>query len=82
MNFKISIIVPFFYKERIGAGNTPDFDLLSFNKCLSAIFKSKYNQIDEEYIKDYFVSSKFNEKLDLFISFTDDNFKIISECNS
>jgi CMP-N-acetylneuraminate monooxygenase len=40
------------------------------------IFKSKYDEIDEEYIKDYFVSSKFNEKLDLFISLTDDNFKI------
>ena len=30
MNYKISIIVPFFYKERIVGENTPDFDLLSF----------------------------------------------------
>ena len=49
MNFKISIIVPFFYKERIVGENTPDFDLLSFNKCLSDIFKSKY--------KNYFLRS-------------------------
>ena len=52
MNYKISIIVPFFYKERIVGENTPDFDLLSFNKCLSAIFKSKYKNYEVILVSD------------------------------
>jgi len=52
MNYKISIIVPFFYKERIVGVDTPDFDLLSFNKCLSAIFKSKYKNYEVILVSD------------------------------
>jgi glycosyltransferase involved in cell wall biosynthesis len=53
MNYKISIIVPFFYKEKKLIGvDTPNFDLLSFNKCLSAIFKLKYKNYEVILVSD------------------------------
>jgi glycosyltransferase involved in cell wall biosynthesis len=62
MDYKISIIVPFFYKEKklIGAANT-NLDLLSFNKCLSSIFKSKYKNYEVILVSDN--SSKSSIKL-------------------
>lgn len=39
-------------------------------------YKEKYNKIDENYIKDYFTKSKFQDNLLLYICLTDDNFKL------
>jgi glycosyltransferase involved in cell wall biosynthesis len=52
MNYKISIIVPFFYKEKKFIGADKYFDLLSFDKCLSAIFKSKYKNYEVILVSD------------------------------
>jgi CMP-N-acetylneuraminate monooxygenase len=38
-------------------------------------FKQQYKNIDTDYIKKYFVNSKFNDQLVLFISLTNDSFK-------
>ena len=38
-------------------------------------FKKNYSEIDRIYIKNYFENSKFNEKFNLYVDITDDNFK-------
>ena len=38
--------------------------------------KKHFNKIDENYVEDYFLKSKFKSDLILFISLTDDNFNI------
>ena len=40
-------------------------------------YKKNYSKVDEEYIKDYFLKSQFNDNLLLYISLSDDNFKKI-----
>jgi len=52
MNYKISIIVPFYYKEKIVRKDIQEPDLLSFDKCLSAIFKSEYKNYEVIAISD------------------------------
>lgn len=46
MNYKISIIIPFFYQNNNNSNNNYNFSLLSFEKCLSAVFKSKYKNYE------------------------------------
>ena len=46
MNFKISVIIPFFNSNKDIIGSDEYFALFSFEKCLSAIFKSKYNNYE------------------------------------
>ena len=43
MNYKISVILPFFYSDTKRIGLDKHFLLLTFDKCLSSVFKSKYN---------------------------------------
>ena len=50
------------------------FNDISQKKYLE-YFKKNYNNIDKEYIKKYFVASKFNDNLVLIISLVNDNFK-------
>ena len=40
-------------------------------------YKKSYSKIDEEYIKDYFLKSKFKDNLLLYLSLSDDTFKNI-----
>ena len=42
-------------------------------------FKQEYQKIDEKYLKDYFVNSKFTDKLNLYILLTNDNFDLIGK---
>ena len=37
-------------------------------------YKKEYSMIDEKYIKDYFINSRFTDPLKLYIILTDDNF--------
>ena len=46
MNYKISVILPFFYSDIKGIGSDKHFLLLAFDKCLSSIFKSKYKNYE------------------------------------
>ena len=46
MNYKISIILPFFYSHNKKLNKDKDLSLLSFKKCLSAIFKSNYKNFE------------------------------------
>ena len=46
MNFKISVIIPFFNSNKDIIGSDEYFALFSFEKCLSAIFKSKYKKYE------------------------------------
>ena len=39
-------------------------------------YKKEYKKIDENYIKNYFVNSDFKDNLKLYISLTNDNFKL------
>ena len=51
---------------------------LSFeNKKYFNAIRKNYNQINEKYIKSYFLDSKFEDNLILYISLTNDNFKKI-----
>ena len=42
-------------------------------------FKKEYKKIDKEYIKEYFLKSKFSDNLLLYICLTDDNFKSLNK---
>lgn len=42
-------------------------------------YKKEYSKIDEDYIKEYFINSKFKDNLILYICLTDDNFKLINK---
>jgi len=42
-------------------------------------YKSEYNKIDENFIKNYFTNSDYKDNLHLYILLTDDNFKLITE---
>lgn len=42
-------------------------------------FKKEYKKIDLNYIKEYFLESKFNDNLLLYICLTDDNFKLLDK---
>ena len=46
MNYKISVIIPFFYRDNKSINKNYYFSLLSFDKCLSAVFKSKYKNFE------------------------------------
>ena len=46
MNYKISVIVPFFYSNFVESSEDKNFSLLSFDKCLSSIFKSDYKNFE------------------------------------
>ena len=37
-------------------------------------YKKEFNTIDEKYIKEYFVNSKFKDELLLYVCLTDDKF--------
>lgn len=50
MNYKISVIIPFFYSKRKNKEN--EFALLSFEKCLRAISKSKYKNYEVILVSD------------------------------
>jgi len=52
MNYKISIIIPFYYSEKKIIGTEEYFPLLSFDKCLSSIFKSKYKKYEVILVSD------------------------------
>ena len=52
MNYKISIILPFFYSNTKTFNNNNNFSLLTFDKCLSAIFKSSYKNYEVIAISD------------------------------
>jgi len=52
MNYKISIILPFFYSNTKTFNNNNNFSLLAFDKCLSAIFKSSYKNYEVIAISD------------------------------
>ena len=51
------------------------FDDLSFKDYLN-YYKKKYNKIDLDYIKNYFLDSNFYDESKLYISLTKDDFKI------
>ena len=51
------------------------FDDLSFKNYLN-YYKKKYNNIDLDYIKNYFLDSNFYDESKLYISLTKDDFKI------
>jgi len=42
-------------------------------------YKKEYQKIDTNYIKEYFLKSKFKDNLLLYICLTDDNFKLLNE---
>lgn len=44
-------------------------------------FKKNYKIVDENYIKKYFINSKFKDNLHLYLSLTDKNFKIMDNYN-
>ena len=46
MSLKISIIIPFFYSGVQDIDKNKYFSLLSFDKCLSAIFQQKYKNYE------------------------------------
>jgi len=46
MSLKISIIIPFFYSGGQDVNENKNFSLLSFDKCLSAVFKQKYKNYE------------------------------------
>ena len=46
MKYKISVIIPFFYSKDHNIGKKKYFSLLSFEKCLAAIFKSEYKNFE------------------------------------
>ena len=52
MNYKISIILPFFYSNTKKFDKNKNFSLLAFKKCLSAIFKSNYKNYEVIAISD------------------------------
>ena len=52
MNYKISIILPFFYPNTKKFDENKNFSLLAFKKCLSAIFKSNYKNYEVIAISD------------------------------
>ena len=52
MNYKISIILPFFYPNTKKFDKNKNFSLLAFKKCLSAIFKSNYKNYEVIAISD------------------------------
>ena len=52
MNYKISIILPFFYSQTKKFSKEKNFSLLAFDKCLSAIFKSDYKNYEVIAISD------------------------------
>tara|TARA_B110000046_G_scaffold12213_1_gene12091 strand:+ start:2693 stop:3733 length:1041 start_codon:yes stop_codon:yes gene_type:complete len=52
MNYKISIILPFFYTNTKTLNINNNFSLLAFDKCLSAIFKSHYKNYEVIAISD------------------------------
>ncbi len=41
-------------------------------------YKKEYNNIDENYLSDYFINSGFKDDLHLYILITDDNFKLLN----
>ena len=41
-------------------------------------FKKEFDEIDEDYIKEYFLKSNFKDNLLLYICLTDDNFKFLN----
>ncbi len=53
------------------------FKDLNTNKYLSYFIK-KYQEIDYDYIKEYFLNSKFHDDSKLYISLTNDNFETIN----
>ena len=46
MSLKISIIIPFFYSDGQDVDENKYFSLLSFDKCLSAVFLQKYKNYE------------------------------------
>jgi glycosyltransferase involved in cell wall biosynthesis len=52
MNYKISIILPFFYSHDKKFNKGKNFSLLAFEKCLTAIFKSYYRNYEVIAISD------------------------------
>jgi len=52
MNYKLSIILPFFYPRSKKFNKEINFSLLAFDKCLSAIFKSNYKNYEVITISD------------------------------
>ena len=52
MNYKISIILPFFYSNNFKTSSEKSFSLSAFNKCLSSIFKSKYKNYEVVAVSD------------------------------
>ncbi len=46
MSLKISIIIPFFYSGGQDVNENKNFSLLSFDKCLSAVFQQKYKNYE------------------------------------
>lgn len=52
MNHKISVILPFFYSDNKKSNEDKKISLLSFEKCLSAIFKSNYKNFEVIAISD------------------------------
>jgi len=52
MNYKISIIVPFRFSNKKNTSEEKNFALSSFDKCLSAIFNSKYKNYEVILVSD------------------------------
>ena len=52
MNYKISVILPFFYSHDKKLDKDKKFSLLAFEKCLSAIFNSQYKNFEVIAISD------------------------------
>jgi len=46
MSLKISVIIPFFYSDGRNIDENKYFSLLSFDKCLSAVFQQKYKNYE------------------------------------
>jgi len=46
MKYKLSIIIPFFFKGSADINSKRYFSLLAFEKCLKAVFRSKYKNFE------------------------------------
>ena len=56
--------------------NQQHYKDLNENEYLK-FFKKEYDQVDNKYLENYFLNSKFKDNLILYISLTDDDFKSI-----
>ena len=52
MKYKISIIVPFYFSNKKNTSEEKNFALSSFDKCLTAIFNSKYKNYEVILVSD------------------------------